>query len=65
MVTVTMVAVYRLYDATGKFFLCENAEIVIVSGCELCIPCLLNQLSDEAEKPRPFSELKSVSFFLS
>lgn len=60
-----MVAVYRLYDATGKFFLCENVEVVIVSGCVLCIPCLLNKLYDKAERPREFSKLKSVSFLLS
>ena len=64
MVTITMVAVYRLYDATGRVYLGLNTKIEIVSGCELCIPCLLNRLADEAEKPREFSKLKSITFFI-
>lgn len=60
MVTVTIVATYRLYDATGKFFLALNTEIDIVPVCEICAPCTLRKMIEMAKAPRPFSQLESI-----
>ncbi len=61
MVTVTMITTYRLYDATGKFFLCTHTEIVTERFCELCLKCGITRLVNNASAPHPFRKLKTIT----
>ena len=65
MVVVAVTSVYRLYDATGKFFLATNTETDIVPVCEFCALCVLRQMIKKAIEPRPFSKLKSITISVS